>query len=142
MKATAYLSFVVVIGIFVLLTINGATNLNEKFPQHQINTSNFSESYNNIDAINTRVNETYYKFQILGAEDTSWFQKIGAGIVAIPYAVINFPIIIGMSVTSLMSMTKTALGGIVPMFIIIGILTFILVEIVSKFLEFFQRARA
>ncbi len=142
MRATEYLVLVVIIGVFAWLTIDGATQLNQKFPDNQINTTNFTGSYDKIETINEKVNSTFNNFQKLGAEDTSWFQKIGAGIVAIPYAVINFPIIIALAVTALMSMVTSALGGILPSIIIFAIVTFLLIEIVKRFLEFFQRARA
>lgn len=142
MRATEYLFLVVIIGAFAVLTMDFTTDLNEKFPENQINVSNFSGNYNQIDTINTKVNNTFENFQKLGNEDVSWFQKIGAGIVAIPYAVINFPIIIGLAVSTLMSMVTTGLGGIIPAIFILALSTFLLVEIVRRLLEFFQRSRS
>jgi len=142
MRATEYLSLVVIIGVLAWLVIDGATQLNQKFPENPINTTNLSGKYNNIDSINEKVNNSYNNFQTLGREDVSWFQKIGAGIVAIPYAVINFPIIVALAVTSLMSMVTIGLGGILPAIFITAIIVFLLIEVVKRFLEFFQRSRA
>jgi hypothetical protein len=142
MRLTEYLSLVVIIGVFIWISVSGALELNQKYPDNPIDTANFSSSYDKIDTINTRVNATYNNFQKLGNEDVSWFQKIGAGIVAIPYAVINFPIIIAVAVGALMEMVTVSLGGIVPAIFITAITVFLLIEVVRRLLEFFQRARA
>jgi hypothetical protein len=141
MRLTEYLSLVVIIRVFGWLMINGATQLNDKFTDNQINTT-LLDGYDKIDTINEKVNNSYQNFQTLGREDVSWFQKIGAGIVAIPYAVITFPIMIATAVGALMTMVTTGLGGVVPAIIILALSTFLLIEIVKRLLEFFQKARA
>lgn len=141
MRGTEYLFFVVIIGVFVYLTVQGATELNQIYPENQINTSNFSSSYNQIDKIQQKANQSFENFQTLGREDTSWFQKIGAGIVAIPYAVINYPIMVAYAIGTLISMVTNSLGGIVPAIVLLAMVTFIIVEAVKRFTEFFQRAR-
>jgi hypothetical protein len=141
MRLTEYLALVVIIGVFGWLMIDGATQLNDKFPDNQINTT-LLDGYDKIDTINEKVNNSYQNFQTLGREDVSWFQKIGAGIVAIPYAVITFPIMIATAVGALMTMVTTGLGGVVPAIIILALSTFLLIEIVKRLLEFFQKARA
>jgi hypothetical protein len=141
MRLTEYLALVVIIGVFGWLMIDGATQLNDKFPDNQINTT-LLDGYDKIDDINEKVNNSYQNFQTLGREDVSWFQKIGAGIVAIPYAVITFPIMIATAVGALMTMVTTGLGGVVPAIIILALSTFLLIEIVKRLLEFFQKARA
>jgi hypothetical protein len=141
MRLTEYLALVVIIGVFGWLMIDGANQLNYKFPANQINTS-LLDGYDYIDSINEKVNNSYENFQTLGREDVSWFQKIGAGIVAIPYAVITFPIMIATAVGALMTMVTTGLGGIVPAIIILAMGTFLLIEIIKRLLEFYQRARA
>jgi hypothetical protein len=142
MRLSEYLSLVVIIGVFAFLMINGATQLNEKFPDEpNIDTGNFTD-LNKIDLINERVNATFRNFQTLGNEEVSWFQKIGAGIVAIPYAVISFPIIIAVAITALAQMVTDTLGGVVPAIILLAMVTFLLIEAVRRLLEFFQRSRA
>lgn len=141
MRLTEYLSLVVIIGVLGWLMISGATQLNEKFVENPINTT-LLDGYDKIDTINEKVNNSYQNFQTLGREDVSWFQKIGAGIVAIPYAVITFPILIATAVGALMTMVTQGLGGILPSIIILAMSTFLLIETVKRLLEFFQRARA
>lgn len=140
MRGTEYLMLVVVISVFSFISIQGAFELNEKFPDNQINTSNFS-SYQNIDKIQDRANTTLENFKKLGAEDTSWFQKIGAGIVAIPYAVVSVPLMLVDAMVALSSMVTGGLGGMVPQYIILAILTILLIYIVRELLQFFQRSR-
>lgn len=142
MRGTEYLILVVMIGVFIFLTIGVADNLNKIYPENQINTTNLTGNYNQIDKIQSVANKSYQNFQTLGSEDKSWFQKIGAGIVAIPYAVINFPIMVVTAITALGSMVTNGLGGIVPTTIILAIITFVTIYVVRGFLEFFQRARA
>lgn len=142
MRLTEYLSMVVFIGIFVFISIQGATELNEKYIDNPIDTANFTGDYDKIDKINERANTTYNNFQKLGNEDASWFQKIGAGIVAIPYAVINLPLMVTDAVTALMGMATLSLGGLVPQIFLTAIVTFLLILVVRELLQFFQRSRS
>lgn len=142
MRGTEYLFLVVMIGAFIWLVVAVANNLNQIYPENPINTTNLTGNYNQIETIQEKANNSYQNFQKLGSEDTSWFQKIGAGIVAIPYAVINFPIMVVTAITALGSMITNALGGVVPTVFILAIFTFITIEAVRRFMEFFQRSRA
>lgn len=142
MRGMEYLSLIVVIGVFVYLTVDGATQLNQKFPDNQIDTSNLTGDYNKIDEINSRVNSTCESFQKLSDEDTNWFQKIGAGIVAIPRAVLNFPILIAFAVSTLFGFITTGLGSFIPQTILLAIMVFLMIEITKQLLQFFHRARA
>jgi hypothetical protein len=140
MRGTEYLMLVIVISVFGFITIQGATELNEKFTDNPIDTSNFS-SYQKIDSIQTRANTTLENFKKLGNEDTAWYQKIGAGIVAIPYAVVSVPLMLIDAMVALSTMLTTGLGGMVPQYIILAMLTILLIYIVRELLQFFQRSR-
>jgi hypothetical protein len=142
MRGTEYLFLVVIIGVFTWITIQGALELNEKFPENPINTSGFSDNYEDIERIQNISNQTLENFLVLGKEDTAWYQKLGAGIVAIPYAVIAFPRMLAIAVTSLSTMVTTSLGGILPSVILLAIITFLMVYIVRELLSFFQRSRS
>lgn len=141
MRATEYLFLVVMIGAFMGLTILGANELNKAFPNYQINTTDMA-GYDYSSTITNQANKTFNNFQKLGDTEISWFQKIGAGIVAIPYAVITFPIMVAEAVWALSTMINKALSGFVPSFIILAIISFLTIEVVRRFLEFFQRSRA
>jgi len=140
MRATEYLILVVFIGIFAYLVISGATEMNEIYTENKINASAF-EQYTDFSQITAKTNASIENFQKLG-DDSKWYQKIGAGIVAIPYAVIQFPILIILAVTQLSKFIGSSLGGFVPYPIILALITLLLIEIVRRFMEFFQKTRA
>jgi len=142
MRATEYLFYVVMIGVLFWIVIAGIGDLNQGFPENEINTSSLDGDYNKIETIQQRANNSLENFKTLEDESKSWFQKIGAGIVAIPYAVVSFPIMIIESVVILQGMAVSTLGGVLPATILLAMLTFLIIEIVKRFLEFFQRSRA
>jgi hypothetical protein len=142
MRATEYLFLVVMIGVFSWLVWSGVGELNTSFEENQINITGLEGDYNKIENIQQKANESIENFKTLGNTEKSWFQKIGAGIIAIPYAVISFPIMIIESIVILQKMAVDSLGGVVPAIVLLAILTFITVEVVKRFLEFFQRTRA
>jgi hypothetical protein len=142
MRATEYLFLVVIIGVFAWLVVTGVGELNQAYPENEINISIIEEDYNKIEDIQGLANNSLENFKTLGDTEKSWFQKIGAGIVAIPYAVVSFPIMIINAIVILEGMITTTLGGVVPAIIILAIVTYLIIEIVKRFLEFFQRSRA
>jgi hypothetical protein len=142
MRPTEYLSLVVIIGVFAWISLSAVQELNTSFEDNQINTSLLEGDYNKISTIQDEVNKSIENFKTLGDTDKSWFQKIGAGIVAIPYAVVSFPLLILKSVFILENMMVNSLGGMVASIIILAIITFLFIEIVKRFMEFFQRSRA
>ena len=141
MRVTELLLVVVVIGVFVYLTISGSQQFNEIYTDNPIDTSNFS-GYNKVESISNSANDIYKNFQTLGAEDTSWFQKLGAGIVAIPYAVIKMPGMVVNAIGALTSFIDDGLGGKVPTQIIFASITILIILAVREFLQFFQRSRS
>lgn len=141
MRATEYLFFVVMIGVFIWIVVAGADSLNKAYSENPVDTTNFTGNYNQIETIQKDANESYSNFQKLGSTETSWFSKIGAGIVAIPYAVAKFPIMVVNAHGALTSMITYSLGFL-PAVIILAIFTFLIIEAVRRFLEFYQRARA
>jgi hypothetical protein len=142
MRATEYLFLVVIIGVFAWLVVTGVGELNQAYPENEINISIIEEDYNKIEDIQSLANDSLENFKTLGDTEKSWFQKIGAGIVAIPYAVVSFPIMIINAIVILEGMITTTLGGVVPAIIILAIVTYLIIEIVKRFLEFFQRSKA
>lgn len=142
MRATEYLMIVILIGVFVFLNVQGAKEFNEVYSSSNLVNESMFEGYDNTSAVSTQANSVFEKFQALGDSDNSWFQKIGAGIVAIPYAVIMFPIMVATAYSTLAGWITKSLGGVVPYPIIFAILTFFIVEIVRRMMEFFQRSRS
>jgi hypothetical protein len=141
MRGTEYVFLVIMIGIFSMVMSSFATDLNTVYTDTHIDTSNFSQ-YNDFQDVTDHANKTFEKFKTLGNDEKSWFQKIGAGIVAIPYAVISFPIMLGMAFITLTKFMGGGLVGWIPASIIFAMLAMLIVEGVRRLLEFFQRARA
>jgi len=141
MRVTELLLIVVVIGVFAYLTVSGSQQLNSIYPENQIDTSNFS-GYDQIETIGEDADDIYQNFKTLGAEDKAWYQKIGAGIVAIPYAVIKMPIMTVSAIGVLTSFIDDGLGGKVPYTVILGGITILIILAVREFLSFFQRSRS
>lgn len=142
MRLTEYLFLVVIIGVFAYMSLETSVQINDSYPNlDQINLTNLTENYDKIQDIQGDVNSTYENFRKLGDTDTAWYEKIGAGIVAIPYAVIKFPIMIATAITALTSMLFQSMGFL-PDIVLLAMVTFLLIEVVKRFLEFFQRSRA
>ena len=140
MRATEYLFLVIVIGIMAMVIIATAIDLNNVYPSNQIDTNTIDE-YNDFEGIMNTANKTLDNFQKLG-DDSKWYQKIGAGIVAIPYAVISFPMMIVEAVLILTKFMGGGLIGFIPAGILVAMVALLTVEIVRRMLEFFQRSRA
>lgn len=142
MRATEYLIIVVMIGVFAYLAISGAEKINTFYDTNSsINISSLS-GYDKLDLIRNSTDDIYQNFQKLGAEDTSWFQKLGAGIIAIPYAVIKLPLMVVTAITALSEFITKGLGDNVPYIIILSSIIFLLIYAVREFLQFFQRSRS
>jgi len=142
MRATDYLFLVVIIGLVVGIITLGAEDFNTMEAGNPIDIANLTSGYDETASINSEINDSLNAFKTLGDDDASWFSKIAAGIVAIPKAVIGFPLLILNGVGFLVSMISTSTKGIVPPFVVYSLITLIMIMIFRRFMEFFQRARA
>jgi len=142
MRATDYLFLVVIIGLVVGIVTLGAEDFNTMEAGNAIDIENLTDGYNEVSTINTKVNESLEAFQTLADDDASWFSKVAAGIVAIPKAVIGFPILIMSGVGIFTGFITTATNGIIPPFVVYALITLVMIMIFRRFMEFFQRARA
>jgi len=140
MRATEYLFLVVVLGLVAIAIMATVVDLNTIYPDNQIDENQLNQ-YNDFEGIMITANNTLDNFQKLG-DDSKWYQKIGAGIVAIPYAVISFPIMIVQAINILIKFMGGGLIGIIPAGILIAMVALLTIEIVRRFMEFFQRSRA
>lgn len=141
MKPTDYLVFIVFIGLIVGVVSLSIGDFNTMNVGNDINLTGLNETYDKVQEINEDVNESVQSFQRLADDDASWFSKISSGIVAIPKVVIALPLLIIKSGVLLSTMISESLTGVVPPFVIFGILSLILIMILRRFMEFFQRAR-
>jgi uncharacterized membrane protein len=140
MRGTEYLVLVIIMGIMTIslgLYING---INTSYSGENIDEDTLDQ-YNDFQEVANTANKTFDNFRKLG-DDSKWYQKIGAGIVAIPYAVISFPVMIYEAVSALTKFMGGGLIGLIPASIIFAMIALLTVEVVRRLLEFFQRARS
>lgn len=140
MRGTEYLVLVVILGIVAISFGLYVNDLNTVYPDNHIDENTISQ-YNDFQNVANTANKTFDNFRKLG-DDTSWFQKIGAGIVAIPYAVISFPIMLYEAVSALTKFMGGGLTGIIPASIVFALVALLTIEVVRRLMEFFQRSRA
>jgi len=140
MRGSEYLVLVVVLGIIAITFGAYVYDLNKNYNGYAIDEATIAQ-YDDFQKVANTANKTFENFRNLGG-DSNWFQKIGAGIVAIPYAVISFPIMIYEAVSALTKFMGGGLTGIVPAGIIVALIALFTIEVVRRLLEFFQRARA
>jgi len=140
MRGTEYLVLVIIMGIMAVsfgLYLNGVNNI---YSGQNIDDGTL-EQYNDFQKVADTANKTFDNFRKLG-DESKWYQKIGAGIVAIPYAVISFPVMIYEAVSALTKFMGGGLVGIIPSAILLAMIALLTVEVVRRLLEFFQRARS
>jgi len=142
MRATDYLFLVVIIGLVVGIVTLGVEDFNTMEAGNPIDIENLTSGYDNTATINSEINGSLEAFKTLGDDDASWFSKVAAGIIAIPKAVIGFPLLILSGIGMLTGMISTATNGIIPPFVAYALITLIMIMIFRRFMEFFQRARA
>lgn len=140
MKASSLLIFLVIIGLVAFAFVSFGNELNSQYADNQINTSQIDGTLDYTGEINSSLNPLVDKFDKIADEDAGFFTKLGAGIVAIPYAIVLFPALIFKGViylNSVITLIGTALN--IPAVIIYGIIVIALIWIISKLLEFFQK---
>lgn len=143
MKITTVMTFIVLVGIIMLGFKSLSSDLNTSYNDNQINTSKWDTKYNKIEDVNGSVGKLVDKFQKITDEDAGFFTKIGSGIVAIPYAVILFPLIALEGAATLVTIMTTAAADFgVPPQIVVGFIVLITIFIVAKLLEYFQKTQS
>lgn len=141
MKLTIFLVFIAVVGLVFAALTQMSTELNDKYPStHQINVSKFDNEYNYINDLNESVGAIQERFNVITDEDKGFFTRLGAGIVAIPYAVILFPKAVLQGSSALGSMI-TNFGQIVFWTTVtIYMITFIaIIWVIGMLIKFFQK---
>lgn len=143
MKISVMIIFIVLVGGLFYIFGTGVKELNTQYPEHQLNTSAWDSKYDASIKINNSIGKLTEKFNVITDEKQGFFTKIGAGITAIPYAIILVPATVLDAITTGGSMiTGFFITLQLPSKIIfIGILVLTIFGI-FKLVEFFQRTRA
>ena len=97
MKASGVLIIVVIIGAFMSIFASFNTEINTKYTSNAttyVNDSSWSSRFDQSDNINETIGKLKSNFDVITDPDKGFFTKVASGIVAIPYAVILFPLTI------------------------------------------------
>jgi hypothetical protein len=140
MRGTEYMVLVVILGLVAITMGMYVNDLNTIYPTNQIDRSTVDQ-FNDFNKVAETANKTFDKFRNIDA-DSSWFQKIGAGIVAIPYAVISFPVMIYEAVSALTKFMGGGLMGFIPAGILFALVALLVIMVVRELMSFFQRSRS
>lgn len=146
MRLSTALSMILIIsGIFYLFSLM-YTEGNQNYPNAGlnntawINSSSGNSNFDYVNKMNSTIGKLYNKLAIMGSDDAAWYDKIAAGLSAIPYACILLPqaVIKGLETGGKIStglIFMLALPGYVALLVIV----YFMIWGVSKLLEFFQR---
>lgn len=141
MKTSFIVEVLLLMGIAVLIWGNYASDLDNVYADNQIN-ANWSSKYDIAENINASSAGLKSNLETLADDDKSWFSKIGAGIVAIPRAVMLLPILGFESLASFSNFTSDLLAYYnIPPEVTRGILVLLGVFIIFGLLEWFQRSK-
>lgn len=146
MKTSGILIIVVVIAAFLSMFSTFNTEINTKYTSNEtayVNDSSWATRFDQSDHINATIGKLKSNFDVITDPDKGFFTKVASGIVAIPYAVILFPLTIFDGATSLGSIfTGLTSDFQVDSGIIAKGLILLIVIVVVALIEFFQRSPA
>ena len=143
MKIITLIIFIVLIGGIVFYTFTSASQeLNQQYNNsYPINTTLWEGKYNYTDQVNSSISPLITDFNNIQDEEKGWFTRITSGIIAVPHAVIAFASLAIVSVTTMSNIITT--GGThlkIGLPIIIALITMLVVWVVGKLLEYFNRS--
>lgn len=143
MKLMTWIALIVIIGLSSLTYLHLNNDLNDNYLDNEQINSSLLESYDYINEINQSISPLKEKFEVIADENKGFFTKIAAGIVAIPYAIILLPSLVleGLKYTNDM-IVQVSLILKVPPLITYGLLVLMMIFVISRLLEFFQRSEA
>lgn len=145
MKITALIMFILIIGIVFFGITTMSNDLNTAITEtngSEINTSLWEGEYNYTEQINRTIAPVVSDFERIRDGSNGW-SILGAGLVAIPNAVIGFAALAISSIsifTTMITGASTYLG--IPSFIIYTFITIVGVWLISKLLQFFAKEKA
>lgn len=141
MKISSGVLMIIAVAGIIAFAAMGVQEMNSQYPDSNMSSSEWDSKYD----YSSQLNETMGKLKdkldyISNNPEAGFFSKLGAGIYAIPYAVIHTPIIIFQSLAYGTSITVNALTGLsIPTSIITLILTGMLIWVIFKLVEMFNR---
>jgi hypothetical protein len=142
MKISVFVSYILVVGAIFFTFALIVTDVNNSYPEADINKSEWEDEYDYVSDLNSTISPLEEKFKVIQDENAGFFTKIGAGITAIPYAIIIFPQIVFGSLEIGGKMTTGFLAVLaIPGYIVIVVIISTLIWALFKLVEFFQRSQ-
>jgi len=141
MKISAMLFFVLIIAGFIFIFASMINEANTQYPSANINATVWNSSkYNYAGNIESQLKPLQDRFAQITDTDTGFFTKIGAGIIAIPYAIILVPSVVIGSMGVLGNIATSLLTDMgIPAALILLVTIGILIWGVLKMVEFFNK---
>jgi len=91
MKITTLMMIIVFFGSFAVIGFLGMANdLDDAYDDNQINTSKWDAQFDKTAKINKTLNPTIQALRTMADPERGWLTRLGSGLIAIPYAIINF----------------------------------------------------
>ena len=142
MKISTLISVMVMVSAIFFIFSSMVQESNEQYPEVNINSSDWEDRYDYVEDINSSVYPIEEKLKVIQDENAGFFTKIGAGITALPYAIIVVPhaTFNSISIASKMIIDFFMVFGL-PSYIITIALLLLLVWAIFKLVEFFQGNR-
>jgi hypothetical protein len=140
MKISVFVSYILVVGAIFFTFALIVTDVNNSYPEADINKSEWEDEYDYVSDLNSTISPLEEKFKVIQDENAGFFTKIGAGITAIPYAIIIFPQIVFGSLEIGGKMTTGFLAVLaIPGYLVIVVIISTLIWALFKLVEFFQK---
>lgn len=139
MRASTFFTILLLVGgLFSLFTLM-VQEANQQYPDANLDSTEWNNKYDYASRINKTVAPLKNAFDKIADEKNGWFQKITAGIAAIPYAIIIVPSVIfnGLNIGSEMIAgfsSAISIPGSIVLICIIGLI----IWGIFKLVEFFQ----
>ena len=141
-KLSIFVSVILVVGLTFAVIGSIVDDFEDSYPDIDVNTS-WSDEYDYSERVNDTVYDIKEDFDVITDEDKGWFERLGAGVTAIPEAIIVVPSIIFKTFVYAVTI-MTDVGeevGIPPFVITFGVVALI-VGIIFILVSYWRRYEA
>lgn len=142
MRLSAVFYLIIMIGGIFFTFASMVQEANTTFPDADINSSAWDSQYDLSDSVSNYVAPLEYSFRHISDPNVGFFTKIGLGLVAIPYAIISFPLVafnvlaLGMNIIIGFAVTLSIPTKIITLITLLGVVFGIM-----KLIELWQRVQ-
>jgi len=140
-KLATFVMSVLVVGLAFAMISSIVSDFENQYPDTEVD-SNWSE-YDKSEQINNSVYGLKKDFDTIGDESEGWFTKLGAGISAIPQAVIAVPSVIFTTFSNGVNIMSDAAKEIgIPSFVIPFAIIALIVGVIFAIISYWRRYEA